>query len=77
MQSEDKSVHFWEPQTVSEGDIVWVYEGNTLIGPLFVDHYGLVGYGSNKKLIYKLLDTSSGAWHQSERKWLRVPMEVT
>ena len=76
MHSEDKRIHFWEPQTVSDGDIVWVYESNTLFGPFIDDHYEHVGYGSNKKLIYKLLDTSNGSWHSSEKKWIRVPMEI-
>jgi len=78
MQNEDKRIHFWQPETVKEGDLVWIYDGGAgLVGPLFVDHYGLVGYGSNKKLIYKLLDTSTGEWYSSERKWTRVPLEIT
>jgi len=76
MQNEDKRIHFWEPESVKEGDIVWVYDINTLVGPYIVDHYGLTGYGSNKKLMYKLLDTSTGSWFTSEKKWIRVPMEI-
>ena len=76
MQNENKKINFIKPETILEGDIVWIYEGHELIGPFFVDHYGLVGYGSNSRLLYKLLDTSSGAWHSSERKWIRVPEEV-
>jgi hypothetical protein len=77
MQNEEPSIYFTQPESISEGDIVWIYEGiPELVGPLFVDHYGLIGYGSNKRLIYKLVDTSTGSWHSSEKKWLRVPKEA-
>lgn len=74
--SDENRIHFWEPETISDGDLVWIYDG-ALVGPLLVDHQGFSGYGSNKKLIYMLLDTSSGEWYSSEKKWIRVPMEVT
>lgn len=77
--SEEPSIYFTQPESISEGDIVWIYEGwrpEELIGPLFVEHYSSIGYGSNKRLIYKLVDTSTGSWYSSERKWLRVPKET-
>ena len=77
MSNEESRIHFWQPENVSIGDIVWVYESNTLSGPLFVHGHHDIGYGSNRKLMYVLLDASSGGWHQSEKKWLRVPMEIT
>ena len=78
MQNEEPIIYFTQPESISEGDIVWIYEGVLeLVGPLFVDHYGVIGHGSNRKLIYKLFDTSTGAWYSSEKKWLRVLKEVT
>lgn len=77
MQNEESNIYFTQPETVSEGDLVWVYDGMPeLFGPFFVHSYGLIGHGSNKKLIYKLLDASTGAWYSSERKWIRVPVEA-
>ena len=77
MQNKDTRIHFWQPESISEGDIVWLYEGNSLIGPLFVADQRTAGYGSNTKLIYKLFDTLTGSWYQGEKKWLRVPLEIT
>ena len=76
MQNRDKRIHFWEPESVSEGDIVWIYDSLDWIGPLFVDHHVVIGYGSNKKLVYKLFDTSTGSWYSSEKRWMRAPVEV-
>lgn len=76
MQNEER-IHFWQPESISDGDLVWLYEGNSLIGPLFAAGQRAAGYGSNKKLIYKLLDTSTGSWYNSEIYWIRVPMEIT
>ena len=77
MQSEESIIHFWQPESISDGDLVWLYEGNSLIGPLFVAGQRTAGYGSNTKLIYKLFDTLAGSWYQGEKQWLRVPMEIT
>ena len=77
MQNEEARIHFWEPDSVCKGDLVWVYEGNSLVGPMIVTEEKTIGYGSNKKLIYRLIDASTGWWHQSQKKWLRVPMEIT
>lgn len=74
--SDEKRIHFWEPDTVTDGDIVWLWNGNSLVGPLLVMNLESIGYGSNCKTIYKLLDTSRGSWHQGEKKWLRVPKEI-
>lgn len=78
MQNKEIDLYFTQPQSVSDGDLVWIYNGiPKLIGPLFVVNYRLMGYGTNRKLIYKLLDTSTGAWYSSEKKWIRVPVEIT
>lgn len=77
MQNKDKIMHFWEPENISEGDIAWMYDGIELIGPLFIQGIKDVGYGSNKRIVYKLYDTLHGCWYQSEKRWLRVPMEIT
>lgn len=76
MQNRDKRIHFWEPETVSEGDIVWIYDSLDWVGPLFVAGETTTGHGSNKRLIYKLFDTSTGSWYSSEKRWMRTPVEV-
>lgn len=76
MRNEER-IHFWQPESISEGDLVWLYEGNSLIGPLIVAGQRTTGYGSNEKLIYKMLDTLTGSWHSSEIYWIRVPKEIT
>ena len=73
---DEEIIHFWQPESISEGDLVWLYEGNSLIGPLFVTGQRIAGYGSNTKLIYKLFDTSTCSWYQGEKQWLRVPLEI-
>ena len=57
---EEERIHFWQPESISDGDLVWLYEGNSLIGPLFAAGQKTAGYGSNKKLKYLLLDVETG-----------------
>ena len=73
---EEERIHFWQPESISDGDLVWLYEGNSLIGPLFAAGQKTAGYGSNKKLKYLLLDVETGSWYSSEIYWIRVPTEV-
>ena len=73
---DEERISFWEPESVTDGGIVWLRNGNSLVGPLLVMGLDSVGYGSNHKILYKLLDTSEGSWYQGEKKWLRVPKEI-
>jgi len=76
MYDEEPIIHFWQPESISEGDLVWLYEGESLIGPLIVTGQRAAGHGSNEKRIYKMLDTLTGSWHSSEIYWIRVPQEI-
>jgi hypothetical protein len=74
---DEERIHFWEPEIIKEGDLVWFYEGVELMGPFVVIELDYIGYGSNKRRVYRIFDTSSGSWYTSEKKWLRTPLEIT
>ena len=57
------------------GDLVWHLDGATLLGPHYIIDIKPTGFGSNKRKLYVLFDTENNAYHYSERRWLKVPME--
>ena len=66
---------FVTPKAPKTGDLVWYIDGATLIGPFHITAVRDSGYGSNKRKLYVLMDTINNAYHYSERRWLKVPME--
>jgi len=66
---------FVTPTDPHVGDLVWHVDGATLLGPHHIVDIKDSGYGSNKRKLYVLHDIEANAYHYSERKWLKVPME--
>ena len=76
MQDNHSGIHFWQPEKVKVGDLVWFYNLQIFKGPFVIESTRIAGYGSNKRTMYILLDIDNRALLQSEKKWLRVPMEI-
>ena len=67
--------NFVTPKDPQIGDLVWHFDGDRLLGPHYIVDARITGYGSNKKNLWVLFDTENFAYHYSERRWLKVPME--
>ena len=68
-------VKFITPKNPTVGDLVWHMDGATILGPHHIVAVRDSGYGSNKRKLYVLMDIENQAYHYSERRWLKVPME--
>ena len=66
-------------RTVNIGDIVWIpaytYAEQDLIGPLFVVGSRDIGYGSNRREIWKCHDISKDQYYEMEKIHLYRPGE--
>ena len=67
---------FITPDDPKTGDLVWHIDGASILGPDYIVAVRDTGYGSNKRKLYVLFDTTNNAYHYCERKWLKVPMEI-
>lgn len=66
---------FTWPEKIEVTDIVWLMDGNYMIGPLLVIDKRDIGYGSNRRFIWVLMDTETNMYYHSEEYWIRVPKE--
>jgi hypothetical protein len=62
--------------SIITGDIVWTRCGATLSGPFLAWSWRTVGYGSNKKTIWMLMNTENNEIHQSELYWIYIPARL-
>lgn len=66
---------FTYPEEIKITDLVWLKDHDTMIGPLLVIDRRDIGYGSNRRFIWVLMDTESSTYYQTEGEWIRVPKE--
>ena len=64
---------FTYPEEIKITDVVWLKDGDYMVGPLLVIDRRLIGYGSNRKFIWIMVDTNTNETYQSEGEWIRVP----
>ena len=66
---------FTYPETISIGDLVWLKYADDMVGPLLVIEKRDIGYGSNRRFIWLMVDGETNELYQSEGEWIRVPKE--
>jgi hypothetical protein len=66
---------FTYPEEIKITDVVWLKDREEMVGPLLVIEQQYIGYGSNRRLIWIMVNTDTNEIYQSEGEWIRVPKE--
>jgi len=66
---------FTYPKEIKITDLVWLKDGDFMVGPLLIIDRRDIGYGSNRRFVWIMVDAETNEIHQSEGEWIRVPKE--
>ena len=66
---------FTYPEEIKITDLVWLKDGAFMVGPLLIIDRRAIGYGSNRRFVWIMVDAETNEIYQSEGEWIRVPKE--